>query len=76
MQEYVDRRAGGASIPLVYGHVTRVEPVGMGDRACVDLCSLLKPGEGMLVSALHFRTALFVPLHCLYIQSKLALRAA
>ncbi|GAQ82381.1 3-dehydroquinate synthase family protein [Klebsormidium nitens] len=58
IKEYVDRRAGGASVPLVYGHVTRVEPVGMGDRACVDLCSLLKPGEGMLVGS--FARALFL----------------
>lgn len=23
--------------------------IGMGDRVCVDLCSLMKPGEGLLV---------------------------
>jgi 3-dehydroquinate synthase class II len=30
--------------------VTQVESVGMGDRVCVDLCNLLHPGEGLLVS--------------------------
>ncbi|MDD4254736.1 MAG: 3-dehydroquinate synthase II [Methanofollis sp.] len=29
--------------------VTRVRPVGMGDRACIDTCSLLAEGQGMLV---------------------------
>ncbi|TAJ45351.1 3-dehydroquinate synthase II [Methanofollis fontis] len=29
--------------------VTRIVPVGMGDRACIDTCSLLAEGEGMLV---------------------------
>ena len=32
--------------------VTQVEPVGMGDRVCVDLCNLLNPGEGLLVHLL------------------------
>lgn len=36
----------------------RVTPVGMGDRVCVDLCSLLRPGEGMLVGS--FARALFL----------------
>ena len=30
--------------------VKRVEVMGMGDRVCVDLCSLLVPGEGLLVT--------------------------
>eukprot|EP00879_Flechtneria_rotunda_P032573 GHRR01035802.1.p1 GENE.GHRR01035802.1~~GHRR01035802.1.p1 ORF type:complete len:172 (+),score=65.03 GHRR01035802.1:651-1166(+) len=38
--------------------VTRVEPVGLCDRVCVDLCSLLQPGEGMLVGS--FARALFL----------------
>lgn len=37
-------------MPLSTAVVTRVELAGMGERVCVDLCSLLKPGEGMLVS--------------------------
>eukprot|EP00878_Enallax_costatus_P032812 GHUV01036105.1.p1 GENE.GHUV01036105.1~~GHUV01036105.1.p1 ORF type:complete len:487 (+),score=137.32 GHUV01036105.1:487-1947(+) len=38
--------------------VTGVTPVGMCDRVCVDLCSLLRPGEGMLVGS--FARALFL----------------
>jgi 3-dehydroquinate synthase II len=29
--------------------VKRVEPLGLGDRVCVDTCSSMIPGEGMLV---------------------------
>ncbi len=39
----------GASVPLVPFEVTRIAPVGMGDRVCVDTCSILADGEGMLV---------------------------
>ena len=39
----------GASVPLVPFEVTRIVPVGMGDRVCVDTCSILADGEGMLV---------------------------
>ncbi len=31
--------------------VTRVVPASMGDRVCVDTCSLLEEGEGMLVGS-------------------------
>ena len=37
------------AIPLVRGVVTSIRPVGLGDRVCVDTCSLLRTGEGMLV---------------------------
>jgi len=39
----------GAQVPLTVFEVTRIVPVGMGDRVCVDTCSLLADGEGMLV---------------------------
>lgn len=39
----------GAGVPLTVFEVTRIVPVGMGDRVCVDTCSLLADGEGMLV---------------------------
>ncbi len=29
--------------------IRRVEPLGLGDRVCVDTCSSMIPGEGMLV---------------------------
>eukprot|EP00250_Pteridium_aquilinum_P011233 c19928_g1_i2 orf=100-897(-) len=38
--------------------VQRVEQIGMGDRVCVDLCSLLNPGEGLLVGS--FARGLFL----------------
>ena len=41
-------------VSLVEAIVTLVEPVGMGDRVCVDLCNLLNPGEGLLVSHFFF----------------------
>ena len=39
----------GAPVSLVTFDVTRIVPVGMGDRVCVDTCSILADGEGMLV---------------------------
>uniref|UniRef100_A0A5B7AZ81 3-dehydroquinate synthase C-terminal domain-containing protein n=1 Tax=Davidia involucrata TaxID=16924 RepID=A0A5B7AZ81_DAVIN len=46
--------------------------VGMGDRVCVDLCSLMRPGEGLLVGS--FARGLFlVHSECLesnYISSR------
>ena len=39
----------GASIELVPAKVTEVKPLGMGDRVCVDTCSNMELGEGMLV---------------------------
>mgnify|MGYP001421838264 CR=1 FL=1 len=41
--------SAGAPVPLVPFEVTRIVPVGMGDRVCVDTCSILTDGEGMLV---------------------------
>ncbi len=37
------------SVPLIPGKVTEVRTLGLGDRVCVDTCSLLKDGEGILV---------------------------
>lgn len=31
--------------------ITRAEPLGMGDRACVDTCNLMQRGEGMLIGS-------------------------
>ncbi|XP_040972738.1 3-dehydroquinate synthase homolog isoform X2 [Gossypium hirsutum] len=36
----------------------KVHAVGMGDRVCVDLCSLMRPGEGLLVGS--FARGLFL----------------
>jgi 3-dehydroquinate synthase II len=55
----VEVRAGGArAVRLEAATVTRVTPVGMGDRVCVDLCARMSPGEGLLVG--NFCRALFL----------------
>lgn len=36
-------------LSLTTATITKVKVVGMGDRVCVDLCSLMQPGEGLLV---------------------------
>jgi len=37
------------NIPLVRAEVTGTRGLGLGDRVCVDTCSLLRRGEGLLV---------------------------
>lgn len=39
------------SYALKAAKVTKVEPVGIGDRVCVDTCSMMQLGEGMLVGS-------------------------
>jgi 3-dehydroquinate synthase II len=36
---------------LVVATITKVEPVGSGDRVCVDTCSMMPVGEGMLIGS-------------------------
>jgi 3-dehydroquinate synthase II len=36
-------------ISLMPAAVTAVKEAGIGDRVCIDTCSLMKPGEGMLI---------------------------
>ena len=36
---------------MIQAEVLSIEPVGSGDRACVDTCSLLQEGEGLLVGS-------------------------
>ncbi len=36
-------------VELLTARVTRVEPSGMGDRVCIDTCSNMAVGQGMLV---------------------------
>ncbi|MFA4859246.1 3-dehydroquinate synthase II [Methanoregula sp.] len=38
-----------ANVGLIPFTVTKIQPVGMGDRVCVDTCSILSDGEGMLM---------------------------
>jgi 3-dehydroquinate synthase II len=44
-------RVDSESYLLKPATVTRVEPVGSGDRVCVDTCSMMKVGEGMLIGS-------------------------
>jgi 3-dehydroquinate synthase II len=37
------------SLPLQTATITEVRSLGMGDRVCVDTCTNMTPGEGMLV---------------------------
>ncbi|MGO9386774.1 MAG: 3-dehydroquinate synthase II [Methanobacterium sp.] len=39
------------SYQLKAGTITRVESVGSGDRVCVDTCSIMGMGEGMLIGS-------------------------
>ncbi len=36
-------------IPLSIAKITRIEPLPMGDRVCIDTCTNMKPGQGMLI---------------------------
>jgi 3-dehydroquinate synthase II len=38
-------------VELVPATVKTVKPVGMGDRVCIDTCSLMTTGEGMLIGS-------------------------
>ena len=42
-------RGLGESLPLSEATITEITPIGMGDRVCIDTCTSMKPGEGMLV---------------------------
>src|SRR3990172_1789095 len=40
--------AQATALPLVRGKGTGIRPLGLGGRVCIDTCSLLRMGEGML----------------------------
>ena len=42
-------KASTGQVSLIPFTVTKITPVGMGDRVCVDTCSILSDGEGMLM---------------------------
>ncbi|XP_059642134.1 uncharacterized protein LOC132284084 [Cornus florida] len=73
LKDYLDRRNEVNNLlGLTKATITLVQMVGMGDRVCVDLCSLMRPGEGLLVGS--FARGLFlVHSECLesnYISSR------
>ncbi|KAI7742416.1 hypothetical protein M8C21_022897 [Ambrosia artemisiifolia] len=59
LKGYFDKRnQEGSQLGLTKATITGIEMTGMGDRVCVDLCSLMKPGEGVLVGS--FARGLFL----------------
>ena len=38
-------------VGLTVGTVTGIRDIGMGDRVCVDTCTMMVPGEGMLIGS-------------------------
>ncbi|CAA7051927.1 unnamed protein product [Microthlaspi erraticum] len=59
LKEYFEKRnEEGDTLSLTEATITRIEMVGMGDRVCVDLCSLMRSGEGLLVGS--FARGLFL----------------
>jgi 3-dehydroquinate synthase II len=47
----IARELESESTELESAVITQVEPLGMGDRVCVDTCSLMQRGEGMLIGS-------------------------
>ncbi|MBQ3620757.1 MAG: 3-dehydroquinate synthase II [Methanosarcinaceae archaeon] len=47
------RRALSGSVSEQFStlRITSVRPVGMGDRVCIDTCTMMSPGEGMLIGS-------------------------
>ncbi|KAA8517797.1 hypothetical protein F0562_015271 [Nyssa sinensis] len=73
LKDYFDRRNESSNLlGFTRATVTQVQMVGMGDRVCVDLYCLMRPGEGLLVGS--FARGLFlVHSECLesnYISSR------
>lgn len=59
LKDYFDRRNNTMDLlSLTTATIKNVKVVGMGDRVCVDLCSLMQPGEGLLVAS--FARGLFL----------------
>lgn len=73
LKEYFDRRSEARiRLTLRKATITKVCTAGMGDRVCVDLCSLMRPGEGLLVGS-YARGLFLVHSECLeteYIASR------
>jgi 3-dehydroquinate synthase II len=42
-------KEGTGTVDLVPFSVTAIRPVGMGDRVCVDTCTMMEEGQGILV---------------------------
>jgi len=49
-KELIDR-VSTERLDLQIARITKIKPVGMGDRVCVDTCSVFNIGEGMLIGS-------------------------
>jgi len=60
LKKVVELRAAGTqgALPLSTARITKVKELEMGERVCVDTCTLMCRGEGMLVGSQSF--ALFL----------------
>ncbi|XP_057521849.1 uncharacterized protein LOC130801918 isoform X3 [Amaranthus tricolor] len=59
LKEYLDRKSEARNcLTLTKATVNLIRMAGMGDRVCVDLCSIMNPGEGLLVGS--FARGLFL----------------
>lgn len=43
--------SGGEGVELTSLPISAIKPLTVGDRVCVDTCSMMRPGEGMLVGS-------------------------
>ncbi|UCE37987.1 MAG: 3-dehydroquinate synthase II [Thermoplasmata archaeon] len=50
LRRFMDEFEKG-SLSLVSARITKLKPLGMGDRVCIDTCSMLNVGEGMLIGS-------------------------
>lgn len=44
-----DLKLTGDKVDLEVAKITSIKPIGLGHRVCVDTCSILNTGQGMLV---------------------------
>lgn len=44
-------QGGEENVRLVSATITRIQPVGSGERVCVDTANVFEPGEGLLVGS-------------------------
>lgn len=49
--KFKERSSSVIDIELTPVKITRIAPLGVGDRVCIDTCSILRIGEGMLVGS-------------------------
>lgn len=51
LKSFLPEKGDSGTVELTPAIVTKIAPLTMGDRVCVDTCSLLSVGEGMLVGS-------------------------